>query len=111
MTIYISMLRGINVSGQKKVRMEELKKLYESLGFERVRTYIQSGNVVFEHPGADVSDLTGRIERAIEGRFGIEVPVILRTRDELRTVIGNLPFTGKDDAKVHVTFLSANPAR
>jgi uncharacterized protein (DUF1697 family) len=110
MSTYISMLRGINVGGQKKVGMKELKELYESLGFGRVRTYIQSGNVVFDYPHSDPSTLVSKIERGIEGRFGFKVPVVVRTRDELQRLITNTPFVGKDESKVHVTFLSAEPA-
>ena len=65
MISYISMLRGINVSGQKTIRMEELKKLYKFLGFKDVQAYIQSGNVIFRGPDASISDLTGRIEKKI----------------------------------------------
>jgi uncharacterized protein (DUF1697 family) len=110
MNTYISMLRGINVGGQKKVGMKELKELYESLGFARVRTYIQSGNVVFDYPDADLSALASKIERGIEVRFGFRVPVAIRTRDELQRLISSTPFMGKDESKVHVTFLSAEPA-
>ncbi|MDA4114026.1 MAG: DUF1697 domain-containing protein [Thaumarchaeota archaeon] len=109
MNTYISMLRGINVGGQKKVRMGELKGLYESLGFGKVRTYIQSGNVLFEYRDTDRSSLVRKIERGIDDRFGFEVPVVIRTKDELQRVIANSPFAGKDDTKVHVTFLSAEP--
>lgn len=63
MKTYLSMLRGINVSGQKKIPMEALKKLYESLGFKNVRTYIQSGNVLFECPDKNVPALISRIEK------------------------------------------------
>ena len=70
MKTYISMLRGINVSGQKQVRMAELKSLYESLGFENVRTYVQSGNVVFESAEQDGLKLAKQIETGIEKSFG-----------------------------------------
>ena len=111
MTTFISMLRGINVSGQKKVGMKVLKELYEAMGFGQVRTYIQSGNVVFEYPDTDRSTLVSKIERGIEGRFGFEVPVVIRTKDELRRLITNSPFVGKEGTKVHVTFLSAEPVK
>jgi uncharacterized protein (DUF1697 family) len=109
LTTYISMLRGINVGGQKKVGMKDLKELYESMGFGQVRTYIQSGNAVFEYPDTDRSTLVSKIERGIEGRFGFKVPVVLRTRDEFRRLIAETPFVGKDESRVHVTFLSAEP--
>jgi uncharacterized protein (DUF1697 family) len=62
MTRYISMLCGINVSGQKKIKMEELKRLYEFLDFAKVKTYIQSGNVIFKSPVSDISELVSKIE-------------------------------------------------
>jgi len=105
----ISMLRGINVGGHKKVSMEQLRKCYESLGFIGVRTYIQSGNAAFEHETADASNLVDRIERGIKRSLGLDVRVIIRTREEMLSVIKNSPFKGLDQSKVHVTFLSAKP--
>jgi uncharacterized protein (DUF1697 family) len=106
---YISMLRGVNV-GKNQMRMEELRLLYESLGFGDVRSYVQSGNVVFEHDDTDISKLRELIERSISKHFGFEAPVFVRTRDELRTVVENNPLTGKDETKLHVIFLSNAPA-
>ena len=65
MTTYISILRGINVSGQKKIKMDQLKNLYESLYFKNVRTYIQSGNVIFKSSEPEISKLTHSIEEKI----------------------------------------------
>ena len=65
MVTYISMLRGINVGGQKRIKMEELKTSYESLGFYNVRTYVQSGNVIFDSIQSDVDDLSSIIENKI----------------------------------------------
>ena|ERR1022692_1828523 len=110
MNVYVSMVRGINVSGQKKVRMEELKQRYESLGFGNVRTYIQSGSVVFESSSTDVSSLVSKIEKEVKDHFGFRVAVIIRTKDELRRLVEGVPFKGRDD-KFHVTFLSATPDR
>jgi uncharacterized protein (DUF1697 family) len=109
MNSYISMLRGINVSGQKKIKMEELKKLYESLGFSDVQTYIQSGNVIFKSSEKDASKLAGRIKQKMKQIFGFDVSIIIRTKDELEELIKNNPFTKKDASKLHVTFLSTLP--
>jgi len=101
------------VSGRKKIRMEELKALYESLSLRDVKTYIQSGNVVFSCPGSRAGDVRGEIERAIERTFGFQAAVIVRTREEFERVIRNNPFTKKrkeDIAKLYVTFLSEIPA-
>ncbi|MGA2666356.1 MAG: DUF1697 domain-containing protein, partial [Nitrososphaerales archaeon] len=111
MTTYVSLLRGVNVGGRKRVRMEELKEAYESLGLGGVRTYIQSGNVIFEQPGGDEEGLTARIEGALERRFGFPVPAVLRTEAEVRRAIGDAPFADRDPDGLYVTFLSAAPRR
>ena len=111
---YISMLRGINVSGQNKIKMEELKVLYESLGLKSVKTYIQSGNVIFESPESDVSELVNKIETAIKQAFGFSVIVTIRTMNEFQHVVKNNPFYEKvkeDVKKLHVTFLSDTPSK
>src|SRR5487761_790588 len=107
---YISLLRGINVSGKKRVNMKELEKLYISLGFKNVQTYIQSGNVVFECPDTDVLKLANKIEKRIEQHFGFDVVIFIRTRNEFEKLVEETPFAGKDDSKCHVTFLSEKPA-
>jgi uncharacterized protein (DUF1697 family) len=109
-TAFVSMLRGINVGGQKTVRMGDLKALYESLGFQRVLTYIQSGNVVFDWTGNDPTGPARMIREGIGRRFGFDVSVIIRTAEELDSVAASAQFPGKDEAKVHVTFLSGEPA-
>lgn len=104
---YISLLRGINVSGQKAVRMDELRAVYESLGLERVSTYIQSGNVVFS---ARSTDLGKRIEAAIRQHFGFDVPVLVRDADNIGKLLSNNPFVGEpgiDVAHLHVSFAAA----
>jgi len=108
-TTYISILRGINVSGQKKIKMEELKKLYESLGVQHVRTYIQSGNVIFESQNEDTVKHENNIKDAIKESFGFDVPILIKRKDEIENVIQNNPFADKDLSSVHVTFLSDFP--
>ncbi|PIQ19837.1 MAG: hypothetical protein COW65_18440 [Cytophagales bacterium CG18_big_fil_WC_8_21_14_2_50_42_9] len=113
METFISVLRGINVSGQKKIRMADLKALYAALGFQQVTTYIQSGNVVFK-TNSELSnqDLAKEIERAIQLKYNFAVPVIIRRATELTQVIANNPFL-QDSAiaseKLHVTFLAEIP--
>jgi len=109
MTTYISMLRGINVSGQKKIKMEELKELYISLGFKNIQTYIQSGNVIFVSSDKIVSKLINKIERKIKKSFGFEVLVLIRTKNDLKKLIDNNPFAKKDNSKLLVTLLSDTP--
>jgi uncharacterized protein (DUF1697 family) len=109
MFTYFAMLRGINVGGAKKVRMDELRVCCESLGFKNVRTYIQSGNVIFEHQQADTSELAEKIRRGIRNNFGFGVTVVIRTKEEMLRVIKNTPFTRQEEDRAHVTFLSVKP--
>ncbi len=110
---YISILRGINVSGQKKIKMLDLKVLYETLGFQNVVTYIQSGNVVFDSNDKKISDITIKIENAISRKYKFAVPVQIRTKSDFQKIIKDIPFSSVDlveeDTKVLVTFLSEKP--
>ena len=111
MPIYISMLRGINVGGHKRIKMDQLRKSFEALGFEQVKTYIQSGNVVFT-TGKTSPALSKRIEERIVKDFGFSASVITRTADEMSKMIAENPFLqqrGIDPAKLHVMFLSEPP--
>ena len=102
------MLRGINVSGQKKIQMADLRSLYESLGLVKVRTYVQSGNVVFGSSESDTVKLTGLIEAQIEQVFGYALPIFVRGIAEFERIITSNPFLtarNEDPAKLHVTFL------
>jgi uncharacterized protein (DUF1697 family) len=106
----IALLRGINVGGGKKVPMAQLRELFEQLGHDAVRTYVQSGNVVFTaaDPDATPAQLAAPIEQAIEEQFGFPVAVTIRTRDELAAVIDADPFAGVADhpSRYHVLFLA-----
>ncbi|MEK4234698.1 hypothetical protein BSK65_21670 [Paenibacillus odorifer] len=113
MTTYIALLRGINVGGNKIIKMLDLKAMFQTLGFENVRTYIQSGNVVFESDEGSKSLLTGVIERKIHEVFGFEVSVIIRTLAEMENVIANDPFQLSEPEEFkrwYVTFLPAEPS-
>jgi uncharacterized protein (DUF1697 family) len=113
MAIYISMLRGINVSGQKKILMPDLKKVYEQLGFSKVITHIQSGNVIFSaDKNLPTGVLSALIKEAILEKFGFKVPVIIRTVSEIEAVISANPFVaeaGINWKKLYVTFLDEEP--
>ncbi len=113
MATYISILRGINVSGQKKIRMEDLKKLYEEAGFSEVTTYIQSGNVIFKtSTGLSIPGISQKIEKAIEEKYHFNVPIIIRTDDEMHKILSSNPFLkeeGLNLEKLHVTFLEEKP--
>ncbi len=112
MTTYISILRGINVSGQKIIKMDALKNMYEKLNFENVQTYVQSGNVIFSVKEKDTKALEKVISLQIEKEFGFNVPVIVLNTKTLVKIIENNPFA-KNDLKetefLHVTFLADIP--
>jgi uncharacterized protein (DUF1697 family) len=112
MTTYISMLRGINVGGHKKIKMDVLKQLYVELGYINVQTYIQSGNIIFQTQDTDTADLEKRISKQILKVIGLEVPVLVLKLDEMKRIVENNPFildSTKNTASFHVTFLSAIP--
>jgi uncharacterized protein (DUF1697 family) len=113
LSTYIALLRGINVGGHKIIKMEQLRKAFEGLGFENVATYVQSGNVVFRSPGK-ASVLSRNIEEMLLHRFKMSVPVIVRTAEEVGEVLRNNPFvkeSGIDVTRLHVTFLSLTPQK
>jgi uncharacterized protein (DUF1697 family) len=113
MTVYIALLRGINVSGQKIIKMEHLRAVFEEMRFEQIRTYIQSGNVVFEADEQDTSLLEKKIEQKIEQVYSFQVPVIVRTSRELELVVEQTPFDTAEltaNEKIYVSFLSQEPS-
>jgi len=113
MTVIISLLRGVNIGGHHKIKMDALRDLYESLGFQGAQTYVQSGNVVFRTKAGDISKLARRIEDAIEKNFGFRPVVVPRTSVELRDVISRNPFAmrrGIDPKKLAVMFLKEIPS-
>jgi uncharacterized protein (DUF1697 family) len=95
MTIYIALLRGINVGGKNIIKMAELKRVFEEIGLCEVKTYIQSGNVLFKSSEGEET-LREKIENEIESVFGFPVIVILRTITELEQIILNCPFSKEE---------------
>ena len=115
MPSYVAMLRGINVSGSKPAKMDALRASFEALGFKNVRTYVQSGNVLFEAKAPTAAPLGPKIVAQIKRDFGFDVPVLVLGADELARVVEANPFLkqrgeGVDVTKLHVTFLAAAPA-
>lgn len=107
MPTYIALLRGVNVGGNT-LKMERIREIWSDLGFKNVRTYVQSGNVVFEAKGPP-STWSRRIEQALVPEARLPVTVVIRTAAELAKVIAGNPFLKQKDidrSKLHVTFLS-----
>lgn len=114
MQTYISILRGINVSGHRIIKMDALKKLYIDLGFINVQNYIQSGNVVFSKIKSKPDQLAKNIKDAILKEYGFDVSVLVKDADEMQNVLKNNPFLKKKDVdltKLHVTLLSKLPGQ
>ncbi len=111
MPVLISLLRGVNVGGKNRLRMDALCALYTSLGFEEPRTYVQSGNVIFRTKEKNSPAMATRIQEAIARQFGFSPAVVLRTTSELRTAIAANPFAGREfePGKLLVTFLATDP--
>ncbi len=104
---YAAFLRGINVGGKNKIKMEILREMCAALGFENVKTYINSGNIIFETMTIDDKKLAAKIESAIEKEFGLQIKTIVRSTAEIEEIIKNNPFAGQfENAKdLHVFFL------
>src|SRR5947209_7842218 len=98
MPTYVSLIRGINVAGNKSVKMESLKRSYIALGFRNVETYIQSGNVIFDMAAAPISQLAEKIEKRLLKEFDLDVSVVIRTPLELQQIAKRNPFL-KDKEK------------
>jgi uncharacterized protein (DUF1697 family) len=110
-TFYLSLLRGINVSGQKLIKMAELKLLYESLGFEQVSTYIQSGNVIFLTNTQLETSIAKQIKEKITAHYHFEVEVLVFTSATLAEAINQNPFTHEASKleRTYFTFLETLP--
>jgi uncharacterized protein (DUF1697 family) len=103
---YVALLRGVNVGGNNKLPMADLRSHFESLGFANVRTLIQSGNVVFETSHVPKNQ---HIETSIEDRFAITTSIALRTPQELERVMANVPATMIEVGKLYVGFFTTKP--
>ncbi len=107
---YIALLRGINVGGHRLIKMEDLRTFFEAMGFQKVQTYIQSGNVIFDTAKSDVKTLRNAIEEKLLQFCGFAVDVYLRSESEFAAVVRNSPFMmTAPEHQVYVAFLSEAP--
>lgn len=104
---YVAFLRGINVGGKNKVKMETLREVCAALGFENVKTYINSGNVIFETKKTENLKLAEKLGNAIEKEFGFKIKTIIRSISEIEEIVEKNPFAGQfeNDKDLHVFFL------
>ena len=114
MGLLIALLRGVNVSGQKKILMTDLRQLFADAGFKDIQTYIQSGNVIFSSPNtSNPATIRSLIEQAIEKQYGFHVDVNILRPQDIKKILANNPFleTGTDITKLSVTILKAVPEK
>ncbi|MEX0312788.1 MAG: DUF1697 domain-containing protein [Allomuricauda sp.] len=110
MKSFIAFLRGINVSGQKKIKMADLKYQLEENGFCNVQTYIQSGNLVFESDEIDSGKLANALNKTILSAFGFDVPVLVLTSENLEEILRANPFADEPDKKsLYYVLLKTEP--
>jgi uncharacterized protein (DUF1697 family) len=108
MTTYAALLRAVNVGGTGKLPMSELRAMCASVGFSNVRTYIASGNVVFESKLSEVS-VIAKLERCLETYAGKPIGILIRTGAELAAVLANNPFSSAAPNRTVAIFLDAPP--
>jgi uncharacterized protein (DUF1697 family) len=109
---YVAFLRAINVAGQKLIKMEELARIFTAAGLKNARTYIQSGNVIFDSPSANAVALRKKIEKALLNVLGYQVTVMIRPLANIEEIVRRNPFKKiktSAEAVVYVVFLSDEP--
>jgi len=111
MSNYLALLRGINVGGQKKIPMAELRELLSKSGLEKVQTYIQSGNVLFQSSEEEKEKLEALIQNTIKSHFGFEVPILVLKPEDLQKIFDNCPFSEERKANSYFMMLYAAPEK
>lgn len=109
MKTYIALLKGINVGGHKKVPMAELHELLSKSGFKNVKTYIQSGNVVFQSSSDNLQSIEETIQKAVNVHFGFEVSVLVLTKTDLKRIFNDCPFPEEKKPKSYFMMLYDKP--
>ncbi len=111
MKVYIALLRGINVGGHKKVPMAELREVLTTSELENVQTYIQSGNVIFQSSEENKVKLEAIINKAINAHFGFDVPVLVRSKEEIKAILDDCPFPEEKKVVSYFIMLSETPKK
>ena len=111
MTIYIVLLRGINVGGHKKVSMAELREVLTKSGLEKVQTYIQSGNVIFQSLEEDKDKLEAVINKTINTHFSFDIPVLVKSKEEIKAVLDGCPFPEEKKITSYFIMLGETPEK
>lgn len=107
---YIAFLRGINISGKNKISMAELKKGFEELGFREVKTYLNSGNVIFSSDGDKAESFANQIETMVKSQFDFDIPVYVISKEELEEILRNAPgWWGNEDKEIYDNLIFIMP--
>lgn len=110
--VYIALLRGINTGGHHKVPMVDLSKAFQEMGFVRIKTLLNSGNIIFEGESAPLEALEEKIRVKLESAFGFPIPVLMRKAEDIHALIAAKPFEGikvHKEIRLYVTFLTEVP--
>jgi uncharacterized protein (DUF1697 family) len=107
LTVFVALLRGVNVGGNNMISMKALKESFERMGFSNVSTYINSGNIIFQSKGDDPRKLEGKIEQMLSSEYQLDSKVVLRSLVEMEKLVTALPrsWTGDSDWRYNVIFL------
>ncbi|WP_420401011.1 DUF1697 domain-containing protein [Flagellimonas sp.] len=111
MKTFIVLLRGINVGGQKKIKMADLKQCLAQAGFQDVETYIQSGNLSCRKDGFTAKDVEIEVHKAILKHFGFDVPTLALTKEELKLIIDQNPFADEEEKSLYFVLLKSEPEK
>lgn len=107
---YIAFLRGINISGKNKVSMAELKKGLEEMSFEEIKTYLNSGNVIFSTSESHPETLTKQIEEMINNKFSLDIPVFVISKEDLEDILRHAPdWWGREDKEIYDNLIFMMP--
>ena len=107
---YVALLRGINISGKNKIPMAKLKIEFERLGFIEVKTYMNSGNVIFSSDEDDIEKITKQIETMIKQQFGFDIPVFVISKEKLEDILRNAPdWWGNDNKEIYDNLIFIMP--
>lgn len=107
---YIALLRGINISGKNKVSMAELKQGFEKRNYTEVKTYLNSGNVIFSSDETDISKLTSQIEEMINDQFRLDIPVYVISKEKLEDILLHAPdWWGEESKEIYDNLIFIMP--
>ena len=99
---YVALLRGINISGKNKIPMVELKQCFERLDYTEVKTYLNSGNVIFSSDETDITKITTQIEEMIKNQFRLDIPVFITSKENLEDILHHAPdWWGNENKEIY----------